>query len=84
MLADDPCEAGFSGADPEYARIYLHARYFDPKLGTFLSPDPIGVAGGMNEYGYGFGDPANNADRSGLDPTQSPPVSPPVFPVEEA
>lgn len=66
VLADDPCGARFSGADPEYAGIYLHARYFDPQLGIFLSPDPIGVAGGMNEYGYGLGNPVNGADRSGL------------------
>jgi RHS repeat-associated protein len=66
VLADDPCEAGFSGAGPEYARIYLHARYFDPRLGVFLSPDPIGVAGGMNLYGYGLGNPVNGTDRSGL------------------
>jgi hypothetical protein len=52
--------------DPEYAGIYLHARYFDPKLGTFLSPDPIEVEGGMNQYAYGLGDPVNGTDRSGL------------------
>ena len=60
--------------DPETGLTYLHARYFDPKLGTFLSPDPIGVAGGMNQYGYGFGDPVNNADRSGLDPNGGPDI----------
>jgi RHS repeat-associated protein len=72
VLADDPCDADFSGAGPEYAGIYLHARYFDPKLGIFLSPDPIGVRGGMNEYGYGFGDPINSTDRSGLGPNGFP------------
>jgi len=66
VLADDPCEAGFSASDPEYAGIYLHARYFDPKLGTFLSPDPIGVEGGLNQYGYALGNPVNGSDRSGL------------------
>jgi hypothetical protein len=66
VLADDPCEAGSSGAGPEYAGIYLHARYFDPQLGTFLSTDPIGVEGGVNQYAYGFGDPVNWADRSGF------------------
>ncbi len=70
VQADDPCEAGFSGADPEYAGIYLHARYFDPQLGTFLSPDPLdptlpGV--GRNRYIYGFGDPLSWIDRSGLE-----------------
>jgi len=74
VLADDPCEAGFPGAGPEYAGIYLHARYFDPNLGTFLSPDPIGVGGGMNAYGYGFGDPINSSDRSGLGPNGFPDI----------
>jgi RHS repeat-associated protein len=68
-----PCRTGClllhresSDADLEYAGICLHARYFDPKLGSFLSPDPIGVAGGMNLYAYGLGDPIIGADRSGL------------------
>ncbi len=52
--------------DPETGLTYLHARYFDPKLGIFLSPDPIGVEGGMNEYGYALGNPVNGTDRSGL------------------
>jgi RHS repeat-associated protein len=69
VLADDPCEAGLPASDPEYAGIYLHARYFDPKLGIFLSPDPLnptlpGV--GKNRYSYGFGNPTNNTDRSGF------------------
>jgi RHS repeat-associated protein len=54
--------------DTETGLTYLHARYFDPQLGTFLNADPIGVEGGLNQYGYGFGDPVNSADRSGLDP----------------
>lgn len=52
--------------DPETGLTYLHARYSDPKLGIFLSPDPIGVAGGMNLYGYGLGNPLRWTDRSGL------------------
>lgn len=52
---------------------YLHARFYDPSSGLFLSPDPIGPTGGLNEYGYGFGNPVNQTDRSGLygegDPT---------------
>jgi RHS repeat-associated protein len=51
--------------DSETGLTYLHARYFDPKLGSFLSADPIGVKGGMHLYGYGFGDPVNNLDPSG-------------------
>jgi RHS repeat-associated protein len=52
--------------DTETTLTYLHARYFDPKLGQFLSPDPIGVGGGLNLYGYGAGDPVNRTDRTGL------------------
>ena len=61
-------EAGLPAADPEYARTYLHARYFDPQLGQFLSPDPIGPAGGVNSFAYGFGDPINMVDAGGLFP----------------
>jgi uncharacterized protein RhaS with RHS repeats len=46
--------------------MYLHARYFDPQLGTFLNPDPIGVEGGLNLFGYAGGDPVNHTDRTGL------------------
>jgi RHS repeat-associated protein len=52
--------------DPETGLTYLHARHFDPRLGTFLSPDPIGVAGGMNLYAYALGNPVNGTDRGGL------------------
>ena len=70
VLADDPCEAGLPGAGPEHAGIYLHARYFDPQLGIFLSPDPTGVAGGLNQYGYALGSPVIFVDRGGTRPAQ--------------
>jgi|GEM_PF-2719577 len=35
-------------------------------LGRFLSPDPIGIAGGINLYAYTFDDPMNWVDRLGL------------------
>ena len=46
----------------------LGARYYDPTLGRFLSPDPIGHAGGLNLYGYCGNDPVNTVDPSGLAP----------------
>jgi RHS repeat-associated protein len=49
----------------ETGLMYLHARYYDPAIGTFISPDPIGPAGGLNEYGYANGDPVNLSDRGG-------------------
>lgn len=55
---------------PERANVYLHARYYDPALGLFISPDPLHPARpgvGTHRYGYGFGNPVNLADGSGLD-----------------
>jgi RHS repeat-associated protein len=51
-------------AGPGLANIYLHARYYDPVLGVFLSPDP--ASADMNSYRYAGGDPVNMRDPSGL------------------
>ncbi len=53
--------------DGDSGLTYLHARYFDPQLGVFTSADPLGVAGGMNQYAYALGSPANGSDRSGTE-----------------
>jgi RHS repeat-associated protein len=45
----------------------LGARLYDPVVGRFISPNPIGFAGGMNLYGYCFGNPVGAVDPSGLD-----------------
>jgi RHS repeat-associated protein len=47
---------------------YYKARMYSPLLGRFLQPDPIGVSGGMNIYGYTGGDPVNRKDQSGKAP----------------
>ena len=54
--------------DPETTFLYPHARYFDPVLGRFLSPDwwdhdLPGV--GTNRYAYADNDPINNSDPKG-------------------
>jgi RHS repeat-associated protein len=54
--------------DPETGLYHTGARYYDPRLGRFLQPDPIGQAGGVNLYAYVGNDPLNAVDPSGLCP----------------
>jgi RHS repeat-associated protein len=48
--------------------LYRRNRYYDPFAGRFTQPDPIGLAGGLNLYGFAAGDPVNFADPFGLCP----------------
>ena len=56
-------EAGLPGG-----LLAVGARYYDPNLGRFLSPDPLGFAGGMNPYAYCGNDPVNMVDPEGESP----------------
>jgi RHS repeat-associated protein len=47
---------------------YLRNRYYDAKTGRFTQLDPIGLAGGVNLYGFADGDPVNFSDPFGLCP----------------
>ena len=48
--------------------LYRRNRYYDPGTGRFTQEDPIGLAGGLNLYGYAAGDPINYSDPFGLCP----------------
>ena len=48
--------------------LYRRNRQYNPATGRFTQEDPIGLAGGMNLYGYSGGDPVNYSDPFGLCP----------------
>jgi RHS repeat-associated protein len=52
--------------DSETGLYYLHARYQDPKVGRFISEDPIGFQGSFNFYAYVANNPATWTDPLGL------------------
>ena len=80
VMADDPCEAAFGRADPTAPRKNYRARYYDPKIGRFISEGPIGFSGGINFFAYVFNDPVNRTDPSGQAVVQVPPLPPPPNP----
>jgi RHS repeat-associated protein len=55
--------------------LFRRNRYYDPATGQFTQQDPIGIAGGMNLYGFANGDPINFSDPFGLNPCLVPPVA---------
>ncbi len=47
-------------------------RYYSPTTGRFITRDPIGYEGGLNEYAYTRNNPVMRGDPSGLDPDDDP------------
>ncbi len=52
--------------DRETNLHYNYFRYYEPETGRYVSPDPIGLAGGLNVYGYVEDDPISWIDFDGL------------------
>lgn len=70
-------ERGFLGKteDDTTGLVHLGARYYDPVIGRFLSPDPLQdpqAPQSLNGYTYGNNNPATFSDPSGLLPCYSP------------
>ncbi|MFO1451087.1 MAG: RHS repeat-associated core domain-containing protein [Opitutaceae bacterium] len=73
-------DAGTTGEVPEWFRFHgqwgaqtdsnglvlMGARYYHPGMRRFVSPDPIGLAGGMNSYAFVENNPISFVDPSGL------------------
>jgi RHS repeat-associated protein len=53
--------------DAETNLHYNWNRYYDPRTGRYLTPDPIGLEGGIDPYVYAENRPVNLVDSEGLD-----------------
>ncbi len=66
---DEPTRLPGQYADPATGLHYNYRRDYDPLLGRYLQPDPIGLAGGdVNLYAYVRNDPLNLVDPTGENP----------------
>ena len=52
--------------DEETGLYYNDNRYYDPRLGRYLSPDPLGMPDGPNRYAYVRNNPLRYIDVNGL------------------
>jgi len=52
----------------ETGQLFMRNRYYDPVTGRFTQEDPLGLAGGVNLYGFARGDLVNYGDPFGLFP----------------
>ncbi len=64
-----PTQRRFAGMLHEGASglVPMGARHYDPRLGAFLQPDPLGIAA-VATYAYATNNPYRFVDPSGLDP----------------
>lgn len=68
--ADDGVRLGFEGQyyDAETGLWSNRFRYYDPEIGRYISPDPVGLRGGLNAYRYAVNAPTYAVDPDGLMP----------------
>ncbi|SDZ68188.1 RHS repeat-associated core domain-containing protein, partial [Variovorax sp. YR266] len=63
-------------ADEESGLNYNYFRSYDTRTGRYSQPDPIGLDGGWNRFGYVYANPLSFTDPLGLDPKYEKPPNP--------
>ncbi len=59
------------GPETRWATGTARARWYDPKSGSWLTPDPLGYQDSSNLYAFASGDPVNGRDPRGEGEEQS-------------
>jgi len=57
--------------DEETGLSYNYFRYYDQTTGRYVTPDPIGLEGGINLFVYVENNPTNFADPDGKNPIRA-------------
>ncbi len=52
--------------DDETDLVYFGKRYYDPAIGQWITPDPLGTTDGPNRYAFVHNNPLNQIDAEGL------------------
>lgn len=57
----------YSGKEQDVSGLYYYGyRYYNPIIGRWMSPDPLGLAAGLNRYAFVKNNPINSRDIAGL------------------
>ncbi len=54
-------------ADEETGLCYNRYRFYDPEVGLYISPDPVGLQGGLGAFEYARSNPLRMIDTEGMD-----------------
>lgn len=66
-VTENPWRYASKRVDEESGLIFFGRRYYDPSIGRWLTPDPMGFEAGSNLYAYVFNNPLSYFDLYGLE-----------------
>jgi RHS repeat-associated protein len=68
QAVDNPFRFPGQYYDQETGLHYNYFRYYNPQTGRYMTPDPIGLEGGINLFAYAANNPVNKSDPEGKNP----------------